>query len=140
VSTSAQTGGAERSEHGLADTLRLVGALFTLIVGVIHLEQWLDFINEVPTIGELFILNALGAGAIAIALAIPRLRLLAAVGAIGLSMGAIISLIISMNGSLFDYSEPTFRTPVVLSLIAEVVAVLALSGYVLLQRRLSRPR
>jgi len=135
VSTSAQTAGAERSEHGLADTLRLVGALFTLIVGVIHLEQWLDFINKVPTIGELFILNALGAGSIAIAMAIPRLRLLAALGGIGLSMGAIISLIISMNGSLFDYSEPTFRTPVVLSLIAEVVAVGALAGYVVLARR-----
>ena len=135
MSTSAQTAGAERSERGLADTLRLVGALFTLIVGVIHLEQWLDFINEVPTIGELFILNALGAGSIAIALAIPRLRPLAALGGIGLSMGAIISLIISMNGTLFGYSEPDFRTPVVLSLIAEVVAVGALAGYVLVRRR-----
>lgn len=135
MSTSAQTVGAERSEHGLADTLRLVGAFLTLIVGVIHLEQWLDFVNEVPTIGELFILNALGAGSIAIALAVPRLRLSAALGGIGLSMGAIISLIISMNGSLFGYSEPTFRTPVVLSLIAEVLAVGALAGYVLARQR-----
>ncbi len=135
MSTSAQTAGAERSSHGLVDTLRLVGAFFTLIVGVIHLEQWLDFINEVPTIAELFILNALGAGSIAIALAIPRLRLPAALGGIGLSMGAIISVIISLNGTLFGYSEPTFRTPVVLALIAEVVAVGALAGYVLLARR-----
>ena len=122
--------------HGTVDTLRLVGAAFTLIVGAIHLQQWLDFINEVPTIGELFLLNALGAGSLAIGLALPRFRVPAALGAIGLSLGAIVSLLISMtDGGIFDYVEPSFRAPVTLSLIAEVVAVVALAGYLLLSAR-----
>lgn len=129
-------GHGDAEDPGLARTLRRVGAIFTLIVGAIHLQQWLEFINEVPTIGELFLLNALGAGSLAIALAIPRLRKLAALGAIGLSLGAIVSLLISMGDKgLFDYVEPTFRLPVVLSLLAEAVAVAALAGYLLLARR-----
>jgi len=142
TSTAGATGAHTHSDAahhgGLADTLRIVGAVATLIVGAIHLQQWLDFINEVPTIGELFLLNALGAGALAIGLALPRFRVLAALGAIGLSAGAIVSLLISMtDGGIFDYVEPSFRTPVTLSLVAEVVAVLALAGYLLTRRRRS---
>ncbi len=44
-------------------------------------------------------------------------------------MGAIVSLLIARtSGGLFEYVEPTFRTPVLLSLIAEVAAVLALGA------------
>ena len=44
-----------------ADALRYLGALATLVVGAVHLQQYADFISDVPTIGVLFLLNGLGA-------------------------------------------------------------------------------
>lgn len=118
-----------------ADALRYLGAALILVVGAIHLQQYLDFINDVPTIGELFLLNAAGAGAIAVMLA-TRPRSLAAVSGIALSAGALVSVLIALFSSLFDYSEPSLRVPIVLAIAAEVAAVLALMAY--LGRRRAR--
>ena len=110
------------------DSLRYLGAAFMLVVGVIHLQQYLDFISDVPTIGELFLLNAAGAGAIAVMLA-TRPRGLGALSGIALSAGALVSIVIALTSSLFDYSEPSFRAPIVLAIVAEAAAVLVLAAY-----------
>lgn len=115
-------------------TLGDIGAAATLAVGAVHLQQYLDFIHDVPTISVLFVLNGIGAGVVAVLLQ-TRVRALAALGGIGLSVGALVSLAISMRSSgLFDYVEPTFRAPVVFAIVAEVVAVLALGTYLLARR------
>ena len=41
-----------------ADVLRYLGALATFVVGAVHLQQYADFISDVPTIGVLFLLTA----------------------------------------------------------------------------------
>jgi len=116
------------------DTLRYLGALATIVVGGVHLQQYADFIADVPTIGVLFVLNALGAGVLAIML-VTRRAVLAAIGAIGLSAGALVSVMISMtDGGLFDYTEPTFRSAVVVSIAAEVAAIVLLAAYLALRR------
>jgi len=117
------------------DTLRYLGGALILVVGAIHLQQYLDFINDVPTIGELFLLNAAGAGAIAVILA-TRPRSLGALSGIALSAGALVSIVIALTSSLFDYSEPSLRFPIVLAVIAELAAVLTLMAY--LGRRRAR--
>lgn len=115
-------------------TLRHIGAAATLAVGAVHLQQYLDFIHDVPTISVLFVLNGIGAGVVAVLLQ-TRVRALAALGGIGLSVGALVSLAISMRQSgLFDYVEPTFRAPVVFAIVVELVAVLALGAYLLARR------
>lgn len=119
----------------MSDTLRYAGAALTLFVGAIHLQQYLDVLRDVPTIGELFLLNAAGAGVLA-ALLVTRLQVPAALGAIGLSLGSLVSILISRTeGGLFDYVEPTFRTPVALAVIAEVAAVAVLAAFLVLERR-----
>ena len=119
---------------GRPTILRDVGAAATLAVGAVHFQQYLDFIHDVPTISVLFVLNGIGAGLVAVLLQ-TRVRALAALGGIGLSVGALVSLAISMTrGGLFDYVEPTFRGAVVLSIVVEAVAVLALAGYLLARR------
>ena len=119
----------------MSDTLRHVGAALTLFVGAIHLQQYLDLLKDVPTIGELFLLNSAGAGVLA-ALLVTRLQVPAALGAIGLSLGSLVSILISRtDGGLFDYVEPTFRAPVALAVIAEIVAVVVLAAFLLLERR-----
>lgn len=116
-----------------ADTLRYLGAALILVVGLIHLQQYLDFIKDVPTIGELFLLNAAGAGAIAVMLA-ARPRSLGALSGIALSAGALVSVVISLLSSLFDYSEPGLRFPIVLAIVAEAAAMLVLTAYLLRSR------
>ncbi len=120
-----------------SEALRHAGAVLTLVAGAIHLQQYAVLIKDVPTIGELFLLNAAGAAVIA-AMLVTGVRVLGALGGILLSVGALVSLSIARtSGGLFDYVEPTFRAPVLLSTIAEVAAVIALGGYLFARRNLS---
>lgn len=120
-------------------TPRYLGAVLILVVGIVHLQQYASFIKDVPTVGTLFILNAAGAGALVAMLALPRLRVLAALGGIGLCAGSLVSIVISMNGSgFFGYTEPTWRGPIVVAVVAEILAILALAALALGARRGSR--
>jgi ribose/xylose/arabinose/galactoside ABC-type transport system permease subunit len=119
--------------------LQILGALLILGVGVVHLEQYLDFIKDVPTIGVLFLLNAFAAGAIVLLLASP-FALLPAVSGIALSVGSLISIAIARYAAsgLFSYREPTWRTPIVIAVALEVAAVAVLSGLEVRRRRATR--
>jgi len=118
-----------------ATALRYLGAIATLVVGAVHVQQYADIISDVPTIGVLFLLNGLAAGVVAILLATRRAPL-GALGGIALSAGALVSVLISMtDGGLFDYTEPTFRSAVVIAIVAEAAAVVLLLAYLATQRR-----
>jgi tetrahydromethanopterin S-methyltransferase subunit C len=118
-----------------ADALRSLGAIATIVVGAVHLQQYADFIADVPTIGVLFLLNGLVAGVAAILLA-TRHATLGALSAIALSAGALLSLAISMTDTgLFDYTEPTFRFAVVIAIAAEATAIILLLAYLATHRR-----
>jgi hypothetical protein len=120
-----------------ADTLRYAAAALVLVVGLVHLQQYVDFISEIPTIGVLFLLNAAGGAGLAVALIWPdrTLSRLAALGGIGLCVGSLVAIVLAMSGGIFDYQEPNWRGPVVLSVIVEVAALPALLGYLALERR-----
>ncbi len=118
-----------------SDVLRYLGALATIVVGVVHLQQYADFISDVPTIGVLFLLNGAGAGVVAILLATRRAQL-GALGGIALSAGALIAVLVSMtDAGLFDYTEPTLRSAVVIAMVAEAAAVVLLLACLANQRR-----
>ncbi len=119
-----------------SDLLLMAGGVATFLVGAIHLQQYADFIKDVPTIGTLFLLNSFAAGLICLMLA-TRLRTLAALGGIAVSAGALVSLAVARfaSGGLFDYVEPTFRGPVAISVAAEVIAVLCLAAHLAVRTR-----
>ena len=103
----------------------VVAAVLVAVVAAVHLQQYVDFISEVPTVGVLFVLNAAGGAGLAVAL-ISRerpLRLLAAVGSIGLAAGSLISIAIALTGNFFGYGEPTLRLPILIAIIAELAAL-----------------
>lgn len=126
--------------HPSADALRYLGAIATIVVGAVHLQQYADFIADVPTIGVLFLLNALAAGFAAILLATRHARL-GALSGIALSIGALVSLVISMtDAGLFDYTEPAFRSAIVIAIAAEAAAIVLLLGYLATQRRAAPKR
>ncbi len=108
--------------------IRWVGALLIIGVGVVHLQQYLDFIKDVPTIGVLFLLNSFGAGVICLMLTSP-FRLVPAVSGILLSVGSLISIMIARYASsgLFSYREATWRSPIIVAVALEIAAVGVLS-------------
>ena len=122
-----------RRSLGPADRWRFAAIALILVEGGIHLQQYDGTLHSVPTISTLFLLNAIGAAGITLVLAGSRdsVGILAALAAIGLSLGALVSLAIARASTLFGYSEPTLRGVVLLAAAVEVLAVAALAGFVL---------
>lgn len=122
----------KRSNHARYLAIGLV-----LFEGGIHLQQYESFLHSVPTINTLFLLNAVSAGLIALALAASRnqVAILLALGAIGMTVVALISLAIARESVLFNYSEPTLRFPVLLAALVELATVLAASRFVAARAR-----
>jgi len=117
---------------------RYLGAVMVAVVGVVHLQQYVSFIKDVPTIGPLFLLNAAGAGAIVVMLAVARIRTVAALGGLALCAGSLVSIAVSASSSgLFGYSEPTLRGPVAVAVVAELLGLLILASFVLQRRRVA---
>jgi hypothetical protein len=58
--------------------IRLLGALAVLATGAVHLQQYLgaDY-KAIPTIGPLFLLNAIASGIVGVSLLLPIDRALA---------------------------------------------------------------
>jgi hypothetical protein len=120
-------------------TMRRLGAIAILAVGAVHLQEYLgDGYRSVPTIGPLFLLNAVSSGIVAIGLLAPLERilhhpraeltsgLLAAAG-IAIALGSLVALFVSENGTLFGFRESGYGTAIVLAIIAEALAVLLLA-------------
>ncbi len=105
-------------------TCWLAAALVAVIAGV-HFEQYVDFMSEVPTVGVLFLLNAAGGAGLALALLSGErwLRIVAALGALGVAVGALASVSIALSGSFFGYSEPTLRLAIVIAIISEAAVI-----------------
>jgi len=120
-----------------SDRLRFLAIGLLLCEGGIHLQQYESFLHLVPTINTLFLLNAISAALIALALAASRNRVavLLALSAIGMTVIALISLAIARESVLFNYSEPTLRFPVLFAALAELGTVLVASRFVALRIR-----
>ena len=118
--------------------LRLAAAALVAVIAGVHFQQYVDFMSEVPKVGVLFLLNAAGGAGLAFALLSSErlLRLLAALGAVGLALGSLVSIAIALNGNFLGYSEPSLRLPIVIAIVAEL-AVIPLLG--VLARQDSRP-
>ncbi|MGZ4184311.1 MAG: hypothetical protein ACXVUE_10350 [Solirubrobacteraceae bacterium] len=131
---------------------RLLGALSILGVGAVHLQQYSgNGYSTVPTIGTLFLLNAIGAGVVGLGLLLPLQRLLgrrrgnAAVGALALAgvaiaVGSLIALFISETGTLFGFSEGGYRTVIDIAIAVEALATVLLTplAAVSIRRALAR--
>jgi hypothetical protein len=118
--------------------MRILGALALVAVGAVHLQQYIgaDY-RTVPTIGPLFLLNAIGAGIVALGLLAPVGRaisgrraelavgLLATAGVL-IAVGSLAGLFISESGSLFGFSESGYRTPIVIAIVTEALTILFL--------------
>jgi hypothetical protein len=126
----------------VAQTFRYLGALAVLATGVAHIEQYaVDNYSTVPTIGTLFLLNFIAAIVIAVGLIAPLrrvagrytdlVRAVIAVGGIGLGVLSLAALFVSETSGLFGFVEHGYRMAIVVSIAAEVAAVVFLVAFLL---------
>ena len=119
---------------------RVLGALATLAVGAVHLQQYSKLYSDVPTIGTLFVLNFAGATVLGVALLAPIERLagrfghvvvaLLALAAIGLAATAFAFLLISEHTGLFGFKEPGYDPAgIAAARISEIAAVVLLGAF-----------
>ena len=129
-----RTSGMERGDRPRlpvlgAAILRAGGVALTAAMGLIHLWLWLQGYREVPVIGTLFMINAICAAALVVALlaAPARLRSLVAAVAALFTAGTLGGLVLSLTVGLFGVHE-SLQTPFVpLTLVVEAAGVVMLT-------------
>lgn len=125
------------------ETARYLGAVSILAVGGIHLQQYYDaYFRVVPTIGTLFLLSFIGAGIVGTVLFAPVRLLgehlgdlvlsLAALGAIGIALGTLVSLLYSEYAPLFGFMESGYRLAIVLTLVFDGLTTVFLGVFLLI--------
>jgi hypothetical protein len=120
-------------------TMRRLGAIAILVVGALHLQEYLGGgYRSIPTIGPLFLLNAISSGVVAIGLLAPIERilhhrraeltsgLLAGAG-LAIAAGSLLALFVSENRTLFGFHETGYGTAIVLAIIVEALAIMLLA-------------
>ena len=126
-----------------AQVARYLGALSILMVGAVHAEQYYeDYFSIVPVIGTLFLLSFIGAGVVGTVLFLPLRRLgrrtgdailsVAAVGAIGIAVGTLLSLLYSEYRPLFGFMESGYRLAIVLTLLFDGLTIVLLGAFLAL--------
>jgi hypothetical protein len=127
----------------LAQLAGVIGALALLTTGADHLEEYtVNQFSTVPTIGTLFLLNFISATLVGVGLLLPlgrlskrlaeRLRAVLAIAGLGIAASSLVSLWISERSSLFGFTDHGYRTAIVVAIVAEAVAIVALSAYLVL--------
>ena len=117
----------------------LLAVALTAAMGLIHLWLWLEGYREVPVIGVLFLVNAICAAVLIVALlAMPaRLRRAVAATAALFTAGTLASLVLSLTVGFLGVHE-LLQTPLVpAALIVESCGVLVLGLIALLAKPLT---
>ena len=141
ASPTRQAEGRTNNVRVAGEIARYLGATSILVVGGIHAQQYYDaYFRVVPTIGTLFLLSFIGAAVVGATLFAPVRRLgerlgdfvlvLAALGAIGIALGTLVSLLISEYMPLFGFMESGYRLAIVLTLVFDGLTTLFLGVFV----------
>ena len=124
------------------EVARYLGAASILVVGAIHAQQYYDaYFSAVPTIGTLFLLSFVGAAIVGAVLLAPARLLgrrvgdlilaLAALGAIGIALGTLVSLLVSEYTPLFGFMESGYRLAIKPTLLFDGLTTVFLGLFLL---------
>ena len=114
--------------------LRLAGVTLVAAIGWIHLHLWSHGYRGIPTIGPLFLAAAVSGYVFAAALLVWPSRLFGLAG-IGLAIGTLAGLIVSINVGLFGFVDSVSAPYATESAILEIAAALILAGWLALDLR-----
>jgi hypothetical protein len=120
--------------------LRAIGALSLFVIAADHLyEYYADHYSAIPTIGPLFLLNGIGATAVGLILVTFPRRVaggwavaLAGAAAIGLAASSLAGLFVSESEPLFGFMETGYRPVIVIAIVSEAIAFVALTALLVL--------
>lgn len=108
--------------------LRAVGAVLLATQGVVHLRLWADGYRSVATIGPLFLVGAVGALVVAVAVLVTDRWWVLAAGAL-LSVGQVAALVMSSTVGLFGFETRWMWTGTQgVAVWAELLAIAVLAG------------
>lgn len=127
-----------RPSTRLIATTRVLAALSLLVIGGLHYQQYrYQFYSRIPTIGPLFLLNFIAAGATGLILLAPLrsrfgprgelLHVSAALTGIGVAAGGLVALLISEHTPLFGFMESGYRFAIVLAIVSDAAAIVLLA-------------
>jgi hypothetical protein len=107
--------------------LILAGAVLTVLSGLVHLKLWGGDTGyrSLPTIGPLFLVQAISGVAIGLAMAVSR-RLIFVLAGIGLLAGTALGLFITVQYGLFNFQENWGAPYAKSSLIEEIIGAVIL--------------
>ncbi len=131
-----------RRVYAVGEIARYLGAVSILLVGVVHAQQYYAaYFSVVPVIGTLFLLSFIGAGVTGVVLIAPvrllgrrigdLILVLTALGAIGIAVGSLASLLVSEYTPLFGFMESGYRLAVVLAIVFDALTTAFLGVFVL---------
>jgi hypothetical protein len=129
------------NRHSFLTATRTLGAIALLVVGGVHYQQYYyDYYSAIPTIGPLFLANAVTAIALGVFLLSPlrprgrwgtTLDGLAALAGAAVAAGAFTGLLVSERTSLFGFREHGYRFVIVLALVSEAVVMVTLALFLI---------
>lgn len=107
------------------------GAVLLVLSSVIHLHLWFNGYRHIPTIGPLFVAQAVVGIALSIVVAVKRSPVVLAGGAV-FAAGTVAALLVSVNFSLFGFRDSLDAPYAKSSLVVECLAagLLALAAMV----------
>ena len=109
--------------------LRLASVALLTGTGWIHLHLWQIGYRHIPSIGPLFLAAAIGVLGVAASLLLRPSRLLGVAG-LGLAVGILAGLVVSVNLGLFGFTE-SLRSPFAIeSITLEVAGAATLASWV----------
>ena len=127
-----------RKVHLRGDAVEVVALLLRLgsigllsADGWVHLHLWQDGYRHIPTIGPLFLVGSVSALVVAAGLLGRPTRLIGALG-IGVVLGILAGLIVSVNVGLFGFKESLSAPFAGESIVLEMAAAVTLAGWIAL--------
>ena len=110
--------------------LIVIGAVITVLSGLVHLKLWQGPppYKLVPTVGPLFLIQAISGVALGLILLVTQ-RLVVVLACVGLLAGTALGLILSVKVGLFgfqdSFSAPYATSSLILELIGAVILLIA---------------
>ena len=98
-----------------------MAAIAVGVAGYLHGHLFHEGYSQVKVIGPLFLLNDISSGLVIVLLLLRRPWLFAT-GALGISVGAVVSIVISHTTSLFGFAEHRYSATATTIIVAECAA------------------
>jgi hypothetical protein len=123
-STTPPSHGRRPAPHPVARVWRWVAALGVFVSAVVHVLLWVQGYSDIPVVGPLFLLNAIGGIVLSVLLVVWK-HWLPLVGGIAFGAATLIAFLLSTTVGFYGVYDTSPEIDALVAGVAEVVAVVA---------------